>query len=101
MRSSQKSSLEEVGFGIQKLLLYARVNESGGNSADAIAEMIGELFEEVQSVDVAPDESASAGIWGQFNYFGFQEPHKTRQNSFSLFQKRPKGFSEPTFSWTP
>ena len=82
-------------------MLYARVNESGGNSADAIAEMIGELFEEVQSVDVAPDESASVGIWGQFNYFGFQEPHKTRQNSFSLFQKRPKGFSEPTFSWTP
>ena len=96
---SEKFTLEEVGFGIKKLVLSARVSEEG--CGEAIADMISELFEdEVQSVDI--EEGKGEEVWGDYKEFGFLEPMKRYQNSFSLFQKRGgDGWSEPSYSWSP
>ena len=99
----ERSLVEEVGYGIKKLILFARIDEAAGASAEVVADYLSETFEEeIQSVDVELGDDADAGAsWGNFSVFGFLEPHKTRQNSFSLFQKRGLTYAEPSYSWTP
>ncbi|GMH48037.1 hypothetical protein TrRE_jg12644, partial [Triparma retinervis] len=72
-----KYRLEEVGYGIKKLVLAATADsvEAGENTAEIIAE----IWEaDIQSVDV----------------------EETRQNSFTIMQKR-EGYIENTYSWSP
>ena len=45
--------VEEVGYGIKKLILFARIDEAAGASAEVAANYLAETFEEeILSVDV-------------------------------------------------
>ncbi len=96
-------SVEDIAFGMKKLVMKGRVG-GGEAAAWAIADAIAEKFPDVSSADMCEGEdSLNTQGWGSdLRHFGFREPHKRFQNSFSLFQKRGNGdYQEPTFSWSP
>jgi translation elongation factor EF-1beta len=90
--------LEPIGFGINRLILVARM--SNFDLAQDIAEwMEGDFEDRVGSVDVFLDEDSPSVA--NFHHVGFLEPHKRFQNSFTIFQKRSSKYCEPIFSWSP
>ena len=96
-----------IGYGVCKLQLAilvqceeSRAEVVVGDWCEAMAE---ELEESVQSMEVSsigPNEAAGASI-GVHHSMGLLEPHKRYQNSFTLFQKRANGWTEPLLSWAP
>lgn len=90
--------LEPIGFGINKLVLLARMMNL--DLAQDTAESIeGDFEDHVGSVDVFLDEDSPSVA--DFHHIGFLEPHKRFQNSFTIFQKRSSKYGEPIYSWSP
>jgi len=98
-----------VGYGLMKLRLKisveaveeARAEQTVEEWAEGIIEET-KVSELVQSIDLVQGETLEEeGGLGASSVIGLREPHKKYQNSFSLFQKRKTGWSEPIFSWGP
>ena len=111
--------VQDIGFGIQKLRLFALVVSL--DVASEVAERIktkqhvyllggennssnGNVENDfISSTEVVVDSPSSSSPVSQsyLHYCSFWEPHKRFQNSFTIFQKRNATYHEPIHSWSP
>lgn len=73
--------------------------------AEEVSGLVAGAVERVHGAEVTgtPQRLEGAGdmAFHDLTHIGLLEPHKRFQNSFSLFQRRRRGYAAPIFSWTP